>query len=148
MKLILTFVAILFATESYSQACSEPNSLVSVRKRKSGRTEYVIFTMKNPVTATTTTSNATPPFHADGSGNIVNVRGCRYKKVKFESIEWTCKVRELFSGATYLVRQVKSLGQFEGQIEYVIGYRCNTQSVVSYSYQDGGMTKYVVRLRY
>ena len=148
MKLITTLLCFFLLTDSYAQNCSETNSLISVRKRKTGRTEYVIFTLKNPVTASTIMSNANPPFHADGSGNVVTVTGCKYKKVKINPVVWTCKVVESFAATTYLIRQVKSIGQFEGTIEYIIGYRCNTKSIVSYSYEDGDFKKYVVRLKY
>jgi hypothetical protein len=147
MKLLLFVFVIVFSNEIFAQNCNEPNALVSVRKRKTGHTEYVIFTLQNPVTATNTITGATPPFTQDPSGQTVHVSGCRYKKVSFRDIVWTCKVKEIMSN-TYLVKQVKNIGQFEGHIDYVIGYKCSTKSVVHYQYTTGNLTKLVVRLRY
>ncbi len=147
MKLFLLVIAILLCTEIFAQNCNESNALLSVRKRKTEHTEYVIFTLQNPVTATHTISAATPPFTQDPSGQTIHVSGCRYKKVSFRDIVWTCKVNEII-GNTYLVRQVKNIGQFEGHIDYVIGYRCSARSVINYQYTIGNLTKLVVRLRY
>ena len=147
MKLFLLVIAILLCTEIFAQNCNESNALLSVRKRKTEHTEYVIFTLQNPVTATHTISAATPPFTQDPSGQTIHVSGCRYKKVSFRDIVWTCKVNEIM-GNTYLVRQVKNIGQFEGHIDYVIGYRCTARSVIHYQYTIGNLTKLVVRLRY
>lgn len=147
MKLFLLVIAILLCTEIFAQNCNESNALLSVRKRKTEDTEYVIFTLQNPVTATHTISAATPPFTQDPSGQTIHVSGCRYKKVSFRDIVWTCKVNEII-GNTYLVRQVKNIAQFEGHIDYVIGYRCSARSVINYQYTIGNLTKLVVRLRY
>lgn len=146
MKTILTLVAVLLFAEANSQTCNAPNSLVGIKKRKAGKTEYVIFKVKKPVTATNDVTDAKPPFTMDGSGNTVHVNGCKFKQVKFNQIEWTCKVPAV-TGSAYLIRDVKSTGQFEGVITYIIGYRCSAKSVVSYSYDDGDYTKYVVRLK-
>jgi hypothetical protein len=152
MKKALLFLSVIFSLgfseESFAQRCNQANSLVSVTKRKSGRTEYVIFTLKMPVTASTAVSNVSPPFTQDPSGNPVTIAGCKYKKVRFTNIIWQCTIAENFSSSTYLIRQVKKTGQFEGIIEYVIGYRCNATSVVSYDYIEGAYKKFVVRLKY
>jgi hypothetical protein len=149
MKLILfTFLSVLLFQETFAQKCNQPNSLVSVTKRKSGRTEYVIFNLKNPATTTPAVSTVSPPFTEDPSGKKLTIRGCKYKKVRFDNVVWTCTVSEQLSRTTYLISQVKKTGQFEGLIEYVIGYRCSTKSVVSYSYDDGPYKKFVVRLKY
>ena len=149
MKPILfTFLSLFLLTETFSQNCNQPNSLVSVSKRKSGRTEYVIFSLKKPATTSPAVSTVSPPFAEDGSGNTITIAGCKYKKVRFENIVWTCTISNQFAASTYLVRQVRKIGQFEGLIEYVIGYRCNTKSVVSYSYDDGSLKKFVVRFKY
>lgn len=147
MKIIITFLSLLFISEAFSQNCSEPNSITSIKKRKAGNTEYVIFTMKNPVTAKHAVTDAKPPFTQDGSGNTVYVKGCKFKQVKFNDVVWTCKIPMVTSGSTYLIRDVKSTGQLEGVISYVIGYRCTAKSVVSYDYEDGDNYKLVLRLK-
>lgn len=142
------FLSLFLAGDTIAQACNKPNSLVSVTKRRSGRTEYVIFNLKKPTNSSAVVSSAKPPFFEDGSGKKLTIKGCRFKSVKFENIEWTCSISNSFSRYTYLVNQVKKTGQFEGLVEYVIGYRCNTRSVVSYSYDAGVYRKCVVRFTY
>ena len=147
MKLLALLLTLCLCTETFSQSCDEANSLVSVRKRKTNRTEYVIFTLKNPVTSTTTIIDAQPPFVQDGSGVTVQISGCKYKQVVFKNIVWTCKTN-IIPGSTYLIRQIKSTGQLEGVISYVIGYRCAALHVTNYEYQDGDYKKVVVRVKY
>jgi hypothetical protein len=54
MKKVLVFtifiLVVLSLTTVRAQSCTQPGSLVSVTKRKSGRTEYAIFTLKMPTT--------------------------------------------------------------------------------------------------
>ena len=148
MKVVLSFLFILLGAELFAQNCNEANSLLSVKKRKAGRTEYVIFSLKNPVTATIKMSDAKRPFYQEASGAPIKISGCKFKKITFTSIGWQCKVQENFSSSTYLIRQVRIVEQFEGIINYVVGYRCNTKSIISYNYDDGDTKKYVVRLKY
>ena len=147
MKILLVVATLLFCTEIFAQDCNEPNALLSVKKKKSGHTEYVIFTLENPVTATNSVTVVTPPFIGDPSGQTIHISGCKFKKVSFKNIVWTCKVKEIM-GYTFLVKQVKSIGQFEGHIDYIIGYRCTAKSVIYYQYSVGNLTKLVVRFRY
>ena len=142
------FMAILLiADDVIAQNCSQPNSLTSVTKRKSGRTEYIIFDLKRPTNVSPTVQPAKPPFTEDPSGKTLTIKGCRYKKVRFNDLVWQCTISENFSNSTYLIQQVKKTGQFEGIIEYVIVYRCNTRSITSYSYNEGSLKKFVVRLK-
>ena len=148
MKIILLFLLLLLTgSEALSQNCNKPNSLISVTKRKSGKTEYVIFNLKKPVTSTPALSTVSPPFTKDGSGNKLTIKGCRYKQVKFENIDWMCTITNQLNAYTYYINQVKKTGQFEGVITYIIGCSCNTKSVVSYSYDDRDIMKFVVRFK-
>src|SRR5438128_625311 len=105
MKIILfTFLTVLLFTETFSQKCNEPNSLVSVSKRRSGRTEYVIFNLKNPATTSPAVSTVSPPFKEDPTDKKLTISGCKYKKVKFENIVWTCTVSNQLTSPTYLIK--------------------------------------------
>ena len=146
MKTILCLLSAILLIECSAQNCNEANSLLSVRKRKVGSTEYVIFTLMKPATSLVEVTDAQPPFIQDGSGQTVHVSGCKFKKITFKNIVWTCKTK-IISGSTSLVKQVKNIGQLEGIISYIIGYRCNTKSIVNYDYDDGDKKKVVVRLR-
>ena len=83
MKTILCLLSVFFLIECTAQNCNEANSLLSVRKRKVGSTEYVIFTLIKPATTTIDVADAQPPFIQDGSGQTVHVSGCKFKKVTF-----------------------------------------------------------------
>lgn len=146
MKTILCLLSVFLAFECSAQSCNEANSLLSVRKRKVGSTEYIIFTLMKPSATSVQETDAQPPFIQDGSGQTVHVNGCKFKKVTFKNVMWTCKTK-IISGSTHLVKQVKNIGQFEGIISYIIGYSCNTKSIVNYDYDDGDKKKVVLRLR-
>ncbi len=147
MKLIFTLAFVSFFVQGYSTPCNQSNSLISVKKKKIGNADYVIFTLKLPVTATNSMTSATPPFIQDGSGATITIAGCAYKKVTFNNIVWTCKTK-IISHSTQFVQKVKNIGQFEGIISYVIGYKCTANSVVSYSYIAGSYQKFVVRFKH
>lgn len=147
MKGLISLAFIFLFAEGFAQNCNQANSLISVKKKKIGNADYVIFTLKRPVTATNSVASATPPFIEDGSGNTINILGCAYKKVTFNNIVWTCKTKML-SSSTQFVQKVKNIGQFEGIISYVIGYKCIANSVVSYSYTAPPYQKVVVRFQH
>ena len=146
MKTILCLLSVFLLIECSAQNCNEANSLLSVRKRKVGSTEYVIFTLMKPATSSVEVTDTQPPFIQDGSGQTVHVSGCKFKKITFKNIVWTCKTK-IISGSTSLVKQVKNIGQLEGIISYIIGYRCNTKSIVNYVYDFGDKRKIVLRVR-
>ena len=146
MKLFIFSLLVFTFLESYSQTCNESNSILSVRKRKVGKTEYVIFTLKKPVKAQIEVDDDQPPFIEDASGETIKVRGCKFKRVKFGNVIWTCQSK-MISATTNLIKQVKIIGQFEGQIVYIIGYSCEAKSIVHYEYDDGNKRKIVMRIK-
>lgn len=146
---IFSVLLLFISLNTFATFCNTAGSLVSVKKTKSGHTEYVIFTIKKPTNVKTTVSNATPPFIEDASGNTLTIQGCKYKQLVLNGVDWTCTIHEYLSNATSLIRQVKRTGQFEGVISYVVGYKCNPASkFVFYSYSAGAYMKYVMRFRY
>ena len=146
MKTILCLLSAFLLIECSAQNCNEANSLLSVRKRKVGSTEYIIFTLMKPSITSVEVIDAQPPFIQDGSGQTVHVSGCKFKKITFKNIVWTCKTT-VISGSTSLVKQVKNIGQLEGIISYIIGYSCKTKSIVNYVYDFGDKRKIVLRVR-
>lgn len=147
--LLFSILLVFISFNTFATFCNTAGSLVSVKKTKSGRTEYVIFTIKKPTNVKTTVSNATPPFIEDASGNTLTIQGCKYKQLVLNGVDWTCTIHEYLSNATSLIRQVKRTGQFEGVISYVVGYKCSPASkFVFYSYPAGGYMKYVMRFSY
>ncbi|HEX8460974.1 MAG TPA: hypothetical protein VF623_06075 [Segetibacter sp.] len=148
MNFITATVVSLFISLTTAAQCNEANSIVNVSKRKTGRTEFVIFTIKKPSTVLTAVENVTPPFTEDPSGNTVAIGGCKYKKVRFKNVAWQCRIPLQITTGSYLVNSIKKTSQFEGIIEFIIGYKCNTTSVETYSYTEGDYKKFVVRFKY
>ena len=130
-------------------ACNEPNAIVRVRNTSIGANEYVIFKFrKPPVLPDFGVLSVRPPFTADGGGAPVSVRGALFTQVKFRGVVWTCKITEDFRLPRAAIKDVKSIGQFEGIITYVIGRRAASRYRASYSYDSpGGLRSIVVKYR-
>jgi hypothetical protein len=108
--------------------CSEPGSILRVTKSRAGNFEYVTFEVKanDPNYAV---KNTKPPFQDYGDDHVIHIKGKAYKSVVFREVNWTCKIRENFRAATSTVQAVRLIEQFEGQVEYVIGYSAKSKYV-------------------
>jgi hypothetical protein len=150
-KLFITVAvsAIIFAFSSIASAqlsyCSEPGSIMRVTKSRQGKFELVTFELKanDPNYEVT---NAKPPFQMYGSERILRIKGKAFKSIVFRGVNWTCKIRENFAAATTTVMAVKSIEQFEGQVEYIIGYS-NRSKFVGTSASGVGSTKVVLKFK-
>jgi hypothetical protein len=49
------------------------------------------------------------------------VRGNRWTKVRFDNVNWTCTIPTFFHLPQPILKSIKSIGQFEGVVTYVIG---------------------------
>lgn len=142
------FSLILMPTAAAMAApCTEPGSIKRVSKTSAGNFEYIVFEYVRPPLPTYTVLSATRPFAMDGSGDSVSVSGNYFKTVRFQGVVWTCTIVENLSGKTTAIRAVKSLGQFEGTVEYVIGYRRRSQYVSTYFLDVGKVRKIFVKFR-
>lgn len=145
--LSVSFVIFVFSGIAMAQLpyCSEPGSIMRVTKSRSGKFELVTFEIKanDPNYSVT---NAKPPFQQYGSEKILRIKGKVFKSIVFREVNWTCKIRENFSAATTTVMAVKSIEQFEGQVEYIIGYS-NRSKYVGVSASGVGSTKVVLKFR-
>ena len=110
-----------FAGFASAQKCTENGSIKRVSKASAGKYETVTFEVlsKDPNFEITT---ARPPFSEYGSEKTLRIRGTYFKSIVFRGINWTCKIAESFSAKTANIKAVKSIEQFEGQVEYIIGY--------------------------
>jgi hypothetical protein len=143
-------VASLFAVSQAAAAtCSEANSIARIHNRApAGPYEYVIFDfVKPPKLPKFTVKTAHPPFIQDPSGNPVTVAGKKFKEVQFREVAWMCTINETLNLPKPAIKGIKSTGQFEGVITYVIGIRSASRFDGSYSYDAGPVTKIVVRVR-
>lgn len=116
------FIAFLALTNSaVAQKCTEDGSIKRVSKASAGKYETVTFEVlsKEPTFEVTT---ARPPFSEYGSEKTLRIRGSYFKSIVFRGIYWECKITESLSAKTANIKAVKSIEQFEGQAEYIIGF--------------------------
>lgn len=138
---------LMFAGTTFAANCSEPGSILKVSKSRIGNYEYVVFRVMMPPDPSYTVTTASPPFVEDPSGNTVSIPGPNYKSVKFTNVVWTCTIPQSF-GPTRTVRRVRNIGQFEGIVEYIIGYRPGWKYAGNYTYDVGSVRRVVVRFRH
>jgi len=121
--LVAAFAAmVIFSGLAAAQAkCTEAGTIKSVTKASSGNFETVTFDtlIREPDLKV---SNARPPFSQYGSEKRLKIRGNYFKSIVLRGINWECKISEAFAAKTSNVKAVKSVEQFEGQVEYIIGY--------------------------
>jgi hypothetical protein len=123
------FLSAAFLSSAHAANCTSANSIISVTNYKLGAFEYVRFKVKKPFSANFTTTNVLPPFTQDGSGDVVPVAGGKWTQVQFQNVEWMCTIAHSFHLPKPIVKDVKSLGQFEGVIAYVIGRRATSHYI-------------------
>ena len=122
--LLVAFAAVMmFSSISPAQAikCVEDGVIKRVTKAAAGNFETVTFEIliKKPDFKVT---NAKPPFQEYGSEQRVRITGPYYKSIVLRGINWECTIGERFAAKTSNIKAVKSIEQFEGQVEYIIGY--------------------------
>jgi hypothetical protein len=130
--LTLAVCAVIFAFSSVATAqlknCTEPGSIMSVKKSRVGKFEYVTFELKanDP---NYEVSNAKPPFTDYSGDTVLRIKGRAFKSIQFRGVSAECKIRENFSAATTTVQGIKNTEQFEGYVTYVIGYSAKAKYV-------------------
>jgi hypothetical protein len=145
----IALCAVVFAFSSVAMAqmpnCNEPGSIMRVTKSRSGKFELVTFELKanDP---NYEVKNAKPPFQMYGDEKTVRIKGNAFKSIVFRDVAWQCKIRENFSAKTTTVQGIKNIEQFEGQVEYIIGYSNRSKFVSSYVYGVGS-SKVVLKFK-
>jgi len=82
-----------------------------------------------------------------GSEKILRIKGNFFKSIVFRDVAWMCEIAENFSAPTSTIMAVKKIEQFEGQVEYVIGYRTRSKFVSSYVTGTGSSRKVVLKFK-
>ena len=147
--LILMALFLAFTTTGFAQLCTESGSIVKVKNRQVGKTEYVIFDLKKggeyePKWDVTKVSG---PF-TDYSGDTpIEVKGSKYMKIAFRSFNWMCEIPMKTRTPKRAVKDVKKLWAFEGIAEFVIGTSARARYITTYSYDAGSRTKVVMKFR-
>src|ERR1041385_1280174 len=149
MTKLLTICGLLtlLASMLVANPCTEPGSMRRVVKTNSGKFEYVIFEFNKPANPQLSLMTERPPFEQDGSGDPVSVKGNFFKVATFNGVVWTCDIREDLSARTTAIRDVKSIGQFEGTVSYAVGYGKRNQFVSGYWNNAGRYRRYYVKFR-
>lgn len=134
------------ATPALAAPCTMPGSIVSVTNNRVGNFERVIFNCRRPFPGTYSVSTAAPQFIEDGSGNVITVTGPKYQQIRFKSVVWTCSIAENLHVPKVAIKDIKKIGQFEGVVTYVIGYRNASQYITTYAYNSSATIRKVVML--
>lgn len=148
LKYLVSLLFVVFAPSfAIAANCNVPNSIVRISNSAWGGFEYVNFKFKKPPTIPTfNVTNVAPPFFEDGSGNTVVVPGAHWTQVMFRNMEWMCTIPK-FITVKPAVRAVKSIGQFEGQITYVIGRSAASHYISTQNINAGAYTIIRVKLK-
>ena len=147
---LLSFAFLLLtiaAANAYSEPCTEAGSIRRVRKSVSGTFEYLMFEFIKPASPTLNIRIEHPPFYTDESGDRVSVRGKYFRVITFHGVVWTCDIRENVKVKTTAIMDVKNIGQFEGDVAYVIGFRKKNAFVSSYVREDAKYKRYYIKFK-
>jgi hypothetical protein len=152
MKIILTIIAALAGSSSllasaFSTPCGAPGSIKRVTNTHIGNYEYVVFDVRRPPNPHYSVTTVMPPFTADGSGDPVPVAGNKFKQIRFTGVMWMCGINHVFSLPQTAIKDIKSTGQWEGVVTYVVGYRTASTYLGTYHYDVGSIRKVVMQFR-
>lgn len=155
MRSISTLVAVigLFLTiaaapsAAQTRSCRDNGELRSVTKARSGGFETVTFEfVGSGLPDKAEVRDARPPIQNYGGENL-RMKGKAFKTVFFALVPWMCKVRESFGTSTSTIRDIRQTEQFEGHIEYAIGYSSKAKFVGKSTVRERRRTKFIVRFK-
>ena len=152
IKRVIGFAAFcifgLLSEGSFAAPCTAPHSIKNVRNSSpAGRYEHVIFQIVGSPNLPFVVSAASPPFIADPSGLPVAVKGKKFEKIRFSKVFWTCEIKESFSLPKTAIKDIKKLGQFEGVVEYVVGYGAYSRYLSTRALRSRANWKVVMKFR-
>jgi hypothetical protein len=138
---------LILASAAFAAPCAGPGAILRVRNTVSGNYEYVIFDYIRPPAATYSVTTVTPPFIGDGSGDNITISGNKFKQIRFTGVVWTCKINEIFSLPKTAIKGIKSTGQYEGVVTYVVGYRNASTYIGASSLSIGSMQRVTMKFK-
>lgn len=147
MTLLCALGLFIAVPAANAKPCSEPFSIRRVTNASGPRVETVVFDINGSPNRPYMVKTAHPPFIADPSGLPVPVAGSRFKEITFRNVAWTCTIREQLSLPRRAVKDVKKLGQFEGVVDYVVGYRASSAFLGTHAHRVGSNWRVVMRFR-
>ena len=128
------------------QKCTEDGSIARVTKSSSGKFELVTFEVLSD-SPDYKVSNAHRPFSDYGSEKPLSIKGNYFKSIVFRGVNWTCEIDEKLSTKTSTIMAVKNIEQFEGQVNYIIGYRTKAKYVSTTSTGTGKARKITLKFK-
>lgn len=127
--------------------CKETGAVKSVTKARSGNFETVTFEIVgNTLPQFVDIRNEKPPIEDYGGENL-HMRGPYFKIVNLRMVPWTCKIRENTGARTTTITGVKQTEQFEGHVEYAIGYTKRSKYVGKTTIIGRKTSKVIVKFR-
>lgn len=143
---ILLAAAALFANAgAFAAPCHSAHSIASVHNHSGRFIDTVRFDLNGPSLRPYSVKVAHPPFIADPSGETIHVDGSKFRTITFTNVVWTCTIHEHLILPGRAVRDIKKLGQFEGVVEYAIGYGRHARYLGAYAYKPGSHWRVVLR---
>jgi hypothetical protein len=154
MKIILTIIIAALASSSsvlaqsaFATPCGAAGSIKKITNTHIGNYEYVVFDVRRPPNPTYSVTTVMPPFTHDASGDPVPVAGNRFKQIRFTHVMWMCGINHVFYLPQTAIKDIKSTGQWEGVVTYVVGYRTASTYLGTYHYDVGTIRKVVMQFR-
>lgn len=153
MKIILIIIAALASSSSvlaqsaFSTPCGAPGSIERITNTHIGNYEYVVFDVRRPPNPHYLVTTVMPPFTQDGSGDSVSVSGNKFKQIRFTGVMWMCGINHVLYLPQTAIKGIKSTGQWEGVVTYVVGYRTASTYLGTYYYDVGTIRKVVMQFR-
>ena len=137
----------IFALSSVAQSkCTESGSIRSVTKARSGGFETVTFDVQSAKPDYEVTTQKAP-FQDYSGDKTIRIKGPYYKSIYFKSVNWTCNIVENLKAPTTNVAGVKNIEQFEGYVNYIVGFRKKGSYVGTTKTTTGNRTKVVLKFR-
>ena len=144
---IVIGLVFLFSRIGFSQRCTEPGSIKQITTSSIGKFEYAVFTFNGSTDDVDySVETAAPPFTDYSGDEAIRVRGSKFRKIVFKSINWTCRTRNIARSQS-AIKDVKELWTFEGIAEYAVGFRASSRFISAYHYKSGSFTKVVLKFR-
>ena len=148
--LIVSFAFALLLGLAVSSAaqgnCTEDRSIRSVTKARAGNFETVTFDVQSDDPDYEVRTEK-PPFQEYGEDKAIHIKGPHYKSVYFKSVIWTCNIVEKLKASTSNIAAVRNIEQFEGYVNYIVGYKKRGSYVGTTKTTHGGRTKIVVKFK-
>lgn len=127
--------------------CIAPHSIRQVRNGRGPWTEFVRFDINGSPNRPFQVTPTRPPFVADPSGRPIRVSGDKFRRISFKNVDWTCTIRERLSLPRLAIKDVKRPRQFEGVVDYIVGYSAASNYVGARAYPYRSNWRVVLRFR-